>query len=116
MRTICRRTYLCKTLAGNNVDLLTITEDHPYQHLDRAYIVIIARIHPGETVSSFVCNGITDFLLSQNEKAKKLRNNFIFKIIPMMNPDGVIHGNYRSNISGFDLNRKWENASKHYHP
>lgn len=34
----------------------------------------------------------------------------------MMNPDGVIHGNYRSNISGFDLNRKWENPSKHYHP
>jgi murein tripeptide amidase MpaA len=34
----------------------------------------------------------------------------------MMNPDGVIHGNYRSNISGYDLNRKWENPSKIYHP
>lgn len=32
-----------------------------------------------------------------------------------MNPDGVIHGNYRSNICGFDLNRKWENPSKQYH-
>ena len=34
----------------------------------------------------------------------------------MMNPDGVIHGNYRSNISGYDLNRKWSNPSKIYHP
>ena len=34
----------------------------------------------------------------------------------MINPDGVIHGNYRSNISGFDLNRKWENPSKVYQP
>lgn len=34
----------------------------------------------------------------------------------MVNPDGVIHGNYRSNISGFDLNRKWENPSKLYQP
>ncbi len=34
----------------------------------------------------------------------------------MINPDGVIHGNYRSNISGFDLNRKWQNPSKIYHP
>jgi len=25
----------------------------------------------------------------------------------MLNPDGVIHGNYRSNISGYDLNKKW---------
>jgi len=69
--------------------------------------VITARIHPGETVSSYVCNGILEFLLSNNDTAKKLRQNFIFKIVPMLNPDGVIHGNYRSSISGYDLNRKW---------
>lgn len=34
----------------------------------------------------------------------------------MLNPDGVIHGNYRSSVSGHDLNRKWENPSKSYHP
>lgn len=34
----------------------------------------------------------------------------------MLNPDGVIHGNYRSNISGFDLNKRWENPSKNFHP
>jgi murein tripeptide amidase MpaA len=55
-------------------------------------------------------------LLSNDEKAKKLRQNFIFKIIPMINPDGVIHGNYRTNISGYDLNKKWENPSKIYQP
>ena len=41
---------------------------------------------------------------------------FIFKIIPMLNPDGVIHGNYRSNLSGYDLNKKWDNPSKSFHP
>jgi murein tripeptide amidase MpaA len=34
----------------------------------------------------------------------------------MLNPDGVIHGNYRSNISGYDLNQRWENPSKYFHP
>ena len=34
----------------------------------------------------------------------------------MMNPDGVIHGNYRCSLSGVDLNRKWDNPSKNYHP
>jgi murein tripeptide amidase MpaA len=34
----------------------------------------------------------------------------------MVNPDGVIHGNYRSNLSGSDLNRKWQNPNKFLHP
>ena len=34
----------------------------------------------------------------------------------MLNPDGVIHGNYRTNISGQDLNKKWRHPSKMYHP
>jgi len=40
-----------------------------------------------------------------------LREKFIFYIIPMLNPDGVINGNYRCAISGYDLNRKWGNPS-----
>jgi murein tripeptide amidase MpaA len=58
-------------------------------------------------VSSYVINGILQFLMSSDDRARKLRQNFIFKIVPMLNPDGVIHGNYRSNLSGSDLNRKW---------
>ena len=57
-----------------------------------------------------------EFITSDDTKAKLLRDNFVFKIFPMINPDGVIHGNYRSNISGYDLNRKWSNPSKIYHP
>lgn len=26
----------------------------------------------------------------------------------MVNPDGIIFGNYRTNIFGIDLNRKWD--------
>lgn len=26
----------------------------------------------------------------------------------MVNPDGVIHGNSRTNLLGYDVNRKWE--------
>ena len=31
---------------------------------------------------------------------KTLREKFIFKIVPMLNPDGVIVGNYRCSLSG----------------
>jgi len=40
-----------------------------------------------------------------------LRDNFVFKVIPMLNPDGVIVGNYRCSLSGLDLNRQWQGPS-----
>jgi murein tripeptide amidase MpaA len=30
----------------------------------------------------------------------------------MLNPDGVIHGNYRCSIKGIDLNRSWKKPDK----
>jgi murein tripeptide amidase MpaA len=34
----------------------------------------------------------------------------------MLNPDGVVNGNYRCNLVGCDLNRRWPNPSKLLHP
>ena len=51
-----------------------------------------------------------------NPEAKILRDNFVFKIIPMLNPDGVINGNYRCSLAGCDLNRRWKAPSKMIHP
>jgi murein tripeptide amidase MpaA len=58
-------------------------------------VVISARVHPGESVGSWMMKGVIDFLTSDCIEAEALRKLFIFKVIPMMNPDGVINGNYR---------------------
>jgi len=34
----------------------------------------------------------------------------------MLNPDGVINGNYRCSLAGCDLNRRWKTPSKLLHP
>ena len=70
-------------------------------------IILTGRVHPGESNSSFVIQGLIEFLLSNDNIAFKLRNLFIFKIIPMLNSDGVILGNFRYNSKGIDLNRMW---------
>jgi len=49
--------------------------------------------------------GIIDFFTGYSEEAIYLRDNFIIKIVPMLNIDGVVNGNYRSNLVGVDLNR-----------
>jgi murein tripeptide amidase MpaA len=57
--------------------------------------------------------GVIDFLTDvDNQEAKLLREKYIFKIIPMLNPDGVINGNYRCSLAGCDLNRRWKNPLK----
>ena len=38
-------------------------------------------------------DGIISYLLSK--EADELRKNFVIRIVPMLNPDGVIYGNYR---------------------
>lgn len=60
--------------------------------------------------------GLIEFLVSQHPVAKVLRENIIFKIIPMLNPDGVYLGNYRCSLMGFDLNRVWQDPSPWAHP
>lgn len=66
-----------------------------------------SRVHPGESNASFIMEGIIDFLMSKEPEAKGLRDKYVFKIIPMLNPDGVITGNYRTSLGGHDLNRQW---------
>jgi murein tripeptide amidase MpaA len=61
-------------------------------------------------------HGTLEYLISDDDGAKYLRNNFVFKIIPMLNPDGVLIGNYRCSLSGQDLNRQWIAPSSKLYP
>ena len=47
-------------------------------------------------------------------EVRKLRDNVVFKIVPMLNPDGVFLGNYRVSSLGVDLNRCWILPAPHW--
>ncbi|XP_077865112.1 cytosolic carboxypeptidase 6-like [Saccoglossus kowalevskii] len=111
------RELLCLSVQQRRLDLLTITSpDNLDPEIVKRVIFITARVHPGETPASFVCQGIIDFLVSNHPIAKVLRDHIVFKIIPMLNPDGVYLGNYRCSLMGFDLNRHWQEPSPWAHP
>uniref|UniRef100_A0A8C5CR55 Cytosolic carboxypeptidase 1 n=1 Tax=Gadus morhua TaxID=8049 RepID=A0A8C5CR55_GADMO len=118
-----RQDVLCETLAGNSCPLLTITampeattNDHLCPFKNRPVIFLSARVHPGETNASWVMKGTLEFLMGSSQLAHSLREAYIFKIVPMLNPDGVINGNHRCSLSGEDLNRQWQNPSHELHP
>ena len=60
--------------------------------------------------------GCMDFLLGESAAACELRRQYVFKIVPMLNPDGVINGSYRCGLAGCDLNRQWDRPSATLHP
>lgn len=118
-----RQDVLCETLGGNSCPLLTITampesnsNDHICQFRNRPLIFLSARVHPGETNASWVMKGTLEFLMGTSPLAASLREAYIFKIVPMLNPDGVINGSHRCSLSGEDLNRQWQNPNPELHP
>lgn len=115
--SIVNRKLLCLSIGGNRCDYLTITAPGtPEEVKARKGVVFTARVHPGETVGSWMMKGVINFLTSSDPEAENLRRNFVFKIVPMMNPDGVINGNYRCGLAGVDLNRRWKRPSEKLHP
>lgn len=131
------RECLIYSLEGRRVDLLTITSHHgitsereerlknlfpdnqerPHKFVNKKVIFISARVHPGETPSSFVFNGFLNLLLTRNDPiAIQLRKIYVFKMVPFLNPDGVARGHYRTDTRGVNLNRVYLNPSLALHP
>ena len=123
-----KRELLTRSVEGRRVDVLTITgQPHPHPNIapdlnssDRAdrprrkrVILLSARVHPGETPATHVIDGVIRFLLrSDDPRAMALRARFVFKLIPMLNPDGVYHGHYRADTRGVNLNRMYQSPMK----
>ncbi|CAL8293413.1 unnamed protein product [Boreogadus saida] len=117
----CKLRVLCHSLGGNPVHVLTITSPErcrggPEGTRAKRAVVVTARVHPGETNGSWMMEGLLDFLLGDSDDARLLRDTFVFKVVPMLNPDGVVVGNYRCSLAGRDLNRNYRTMLKNAFP
>jgi hypothetical protein len=72
---------------------------------EKPVVVVSARVHPGETPSSHVMNGLIQGLMANGPVAEALRDRFVWMLVPFVNPDGVARGHYRMDSKGVNLNR-----------
>jgi cytosolic carboxypeptidase protein 5 len=76
-------------------------------------IFFTGRVHPGESPASHMLNGALDIICDpNNEQGKILRKHFVFKVIPIINPDGVSRGYYRLDTMAYNLNRFYLNPNR----
>lgn len=78
----------------------------------RKTVWIHARTHAAETGPSYVLEGLIRTVLANDERGRALRERYVFKIMPMHNPDGVVLGNYRTNASSINLENQWLNTQR----
>lgn len=80
-------------------------------------IFLTCRVHCGETPGSYMLQGVLDKLTQfGNIHTDILLQNYVFKIIPMLNPDGVARGYWRYDTLGLNLNRHYTEPSRELHP
>lgn len=77
----------------------------------RRIVFLTARVHPGETPASQFLESLLRFLLSKDPRADALRRAFVFKIVPVVNVDGVVRGHFRVDQFGVNLNRSYQNPN-----
>lgn len=95
------------TVRGRDLHLLTITNPDVSEK-GKKVVWLMIRQHAWESGSSFLGEGAIRWMLSDDEEARHYRDRVVFKVFPMMDPDGCAEGGVRFNRHGYDLNRNWD--------
>lgn len=104
---LLRLETLGKTVQGRDLYLFTIT--NPAVPDGRKKVVwAMFRQHAWESGTSFVGEGVVRYMLSDD--ARDLRDKVVFKVFPLMDPDGCAEGGVRFNRNGYDVNRNWDSV------
>lgn len=107
-------TSLGTFLEGHQLKIATITNSN-YNDSSKFKVYIIAQEHSGETIPSWVAQGMLKFLLNESDRnASAIRKSYIFKIILIHNVEGVYQGisRYTPFRGGtqYDPNRAWDDT------
>lgn len=106
----CALPFAQETVIGHSIEGLPIRQITLGKSPERVFI--ISRQHPPEITGSIGLMAFVDTLTGDTDLAQRFRKRFQITIIPVVNPDGIVHGHWRSNLGGVDTNRDWKAFSQ----
>ena len=71
------------------------------------WVIVIGRQHPPEVSGSVGLMAFMDEVTGDSARAKEFRAAFRVALVPVVNPDGVHEGQWRSTLGAIDPNRDW---------
>jgi hypothetical protein len=95
-----------KTAGGRDLRMVTVT-DESVADAGKKVVWLQARQHAWEAGTSWVMEGATRFVISDDPRAADLRKRVVFRFTPMLDVDGCATGKVRFNANGYDVNRHW---------
>jgi hypothetical protein len=109
---ICRLPFVKSGSAGVSIENRPLRDFVLGGTTNKNYVFVIGRQHPPEITGSIGLMSFIDTLAGESPLAQKFRSQFQTVVVPVVNPDGVEHGHWRSNLGGVDLNRDWRDFSQ----
>lgn len=73
----------------------------------RQVVLVLGRQHPPEVTGMRAQLAFVDALAADTPQAHAFRTRYRVVVVPQLNPDGVVEGQWRTNAHGIDLNRDW---------
>ncbi len=108
----CQVKTLGQSVEGRDLRIITITDPGVADSM-KYTIWMIGQQHAYEMAGGPICEGFVNALLVGNALNPVLAK-FVFKLVPIVNPDAIAHGGFRYNMHDVDLNRNWDNLAEGY--
>lgn len=104
-------------MGGLFIYQIQISNKSQKPNVKKKVIYLQARQHAAETHGSHIMQSVLrDLVTNHSSKYAKLLDNYVVRILPMINVDGVTIGNSRCSLAGVDLNRRWAQPNSIVHP
>lgn len=89
------------------IELITIKNNF-INHDKKRVILVLSGQHAGEDAGPYLAEGMIKYLTSKSASSESILQNFIFKFVLLVNPDGFYHGFSRYNAAMEDLDVEWD--------
>lgn len=98
---------LLRTEVGRSINAAPLVALATPARATRRTLVLLARQHPPETPGAVAFDAFFERLLEDDALAQGFRADTAILAFPVLNPDGLARGHWRTNAAAVDLNRDW---------